>query len=302
MRLGTRASPLAIAQASQVAQALRRSTPGLHVELVRIRTHGDEEARGKSPPDLNGKALFTQRIEEALVAGEIHFAVHSLKDLPTESLPGVGLAAVPPRESPFDVLVGKQHVGLDSLPEGACVATGSLRRQAQLLHARPDLRIEPLSGNVDTRLLKLHSQGLDAIVLAAAGLRRLGLEPPNTDTLSERVVLPAPGQGALAIQALPRTPSFAIAERINDPITRAAVEAERAFSAELGGDCNTPVAALGAVAGPRLHLTGLVAEPDGHHVIRDHLVGTVTQPRETGRHLAHRLLEQGAKKILEALA
>ncbi|MHB8632392.1 MAG: hydroxymethylbilane synthase [Thermoplasmatota archaeon] len=302
IRLGTRGSPLALAQAHTVAVALRMAHEGLTVELETIRTHGDEDPQGNAPTGLTGKALFTQRIEEALVEGRIDAAVHSLKDLPSESLPGIVVAAVPVREDPHDVLVSTRHPSLASMPKGARVATGSLRRSSQLLHARPDLHIEPLTGNVGTRLRKLHENGWDGIILAAAGLRRLGLAGAVSETLATAAMLPAPGQGALAIQAIPETQGHRICQGIEDPQARAAVEAERAFSRALGGDCNVPIAALATVASGMVLLQGCVASPDGTSLVRNECAGPVHEPRRVGEALAKRLLAQGAGRILEAMA
>lgn len=298
IRLGTRGSPLALAQAKLVAEGLRAQHGDLDVALHVVQTQGDEGtdtvARG-----LAGKALFTQRIEEALVDGHIDAAVHSLKDLPNESLPGVVLAAVPTREDPRDVLVSHHPGGLDGLPRGARVGTSSLRRSAQLLHTRPDLQIESLSGNVGTRLRKLDEHGWDGIVLAAAGLKRLGIRDRPIHALSTTVLLPAPGQGALAIQAKLGTPAFALVQTVEDPVTRCAIEAERAFSSELGADCNVPVAALAMLEGSTICLEGCVASPDGSQLVRASMLGPQSQAKNLGRDLAQRLVDQGARELLE---
>lgn len=265
-----------------------------------IRTHGDE-GEGRLPEGFPGKAIFTQRIEEALVNGQLDAAVHSLKDLPSESLDGLVVAAVPEREAPEDVLVSLQHDSIQSLPPGAVVATSSARRSAQLRHLRPDLRIEPLSGNVGTRLRKLRRTNWDGIVLAAAGLRRLGLEAEITELLPADLMLPAPGQGALAIQTLRGTECHRITQGLQHEATRAAVDAERSFAHKLGGDCNVPVAALARASGETLVLQGCVATPDGSRLLRDTITGPSSEPGTLGEALAARMLARGAGALLEAV-
>ncbi|MCA1819988.1 MAG: hydroxymethylbilane synthase [Halobacteriales archaeon] len=300
IRLGTRGSPLALVQANLIGDAIRRQDPGMEVRLEVIRTHGDEDEHGNAPGNAVGKALFTHRIEEALVDGRIDAAVHSLKDLPNESLPGVEIAAVPVRADPRDVLVSV-HPGLQALPHAGVVATSSLRRSTQLLHARPDLRIEMLSGNVGTRLRKLEDNGWDGIVLAAAGLVRLGIQDARQQPLPTATMLPAPGQGALAIQAKRGTGAMEFLKRLEDPCTRAAVDAERSFSLELGGDCNVPVAALASCEDSVLRIEGLVASTDGKTVVRDASFGNPAEAANIGRALAERLISQGAAELLAAM-
>lgn len=288
---------MAVIQARLVADALRRRHPHLRVELEVIRTHGDEAVKAQGFP---GKALFTQRIEEALADGLIDAAVHSLKDLPEESLQGLVIAAVPERERPEDALVSLQHDSIQGLPHGAVIATSSARRSAQLLHVRPDLRLQPLSGNVGTRVRKLRRAGWDGIVLAAAGLRRLGLQQEIKEILSPGVMLPAPGQGALAVQTVRGTECHRIAQGLQHTETRVAVDAERAFSHRLGGDCNVPVAALASVSGDSLVLQGCVAKPDGSRLLRATLAGPSSSPEPLGAALADRMLMLGAGALLEA--
>lgn len=294
MRLGTRASPLALAQANLVAEAVRQAHPGIEVELHPIRTHGDE---GGGDAGLAGKALFTQRIEEALVEGRIDAAVHSLKDLPSASMPGIVLAAVPRREDPRDALVSFRHGSFASLPPGATVATSSIRRAAQLRRLRPDLRIQPLSGNVGTRIEKLRVHGWDGVVLAAAGLNRLGLGHLAVPLPSS--FLPAPGQGALAVQALEDGDASRILHAIEDRTARAAVEAERHFARLLGGDCNVPLAALATVASGALALDACVLAPDGTRGVQEATEGPASDPHGIAASLAQRFLHQGARRFLE---
>lgn len=296
IRLGTRGSPLALAQARAVADDLRR-VGASDVTLQIIRTHGDEENAEPTFTELSGKALFTQRIEEALLEDRIDAAVHSLKDLPAKSLPGVILAAVPRREDPRDALVSASFASLEALPRAAVVATSSLRRKTQLLNLRPDLNVPPVRGNVETRINKLRRQGWAATVLAMAGLRRLGIRD-HVHPIEPRHMLPAPGQGALAVQTLARSPHRSLVEAIEDPASRAAVDAERAFADWLGGDCNTPVAALAEPDRKGLRLTGCVLSADGRHSLRDSLTGSAADAAGLGERLARRLVEKGAKELL----
>ena len=309
LRLGTRGSKLALRQAELVRHSLVHWHPiraDIEVELVVITTHGD---RAADVPlhKLSGQGVFARAIEEALLAGEIDLAVHSLKDLPSVERPGLELVAFPAREDPRDVLVSRRykagtHQGLSfaELPAGARVATGSPRRAAQLLHARPDLNIVDIRGNLDTRLRKLESEELDALVLAAAGLLRLGLVEEITEYLAPSVCLPAVGQGALAVQCREDdAETRSVLQWLDDHHTRVAVEAERALLAALGGGCKVPIAAHGEVRGEELHMDGLVALPDGSRVIRDALSAPLSASRVLGVGLAARLMAAGAGELLE---
>lgn len=296
IRLGTRGSPLALAQASIVADDLRRLGAS-DVTLEIIRTHGDEETAARPFTAPSGKALFTQRIEEALLADRIDAAVHSLKDLPAESLPGIVLAAVPRREDPRDALVSMSFASIESLPQGAVVATSSLRRKAQLVHLRPDLDVQPVRGNVETRISKLRNRAWAATVLAAAGLRRLGIED-DVRPINPGLILPAPGQGALAIQTLATSAHRPLVASLQDAASRAAVEAERFFAHRLGADCNTPVGALAETNHKMLRLTGCVVSADGKRNIRHTVTGRASDPFELGNRLAQIMLDQGAGTVL----
>ena len=301
--IGTRGSALAQAQAEGVAAALRRAQPGLTVRLERIRTSGDRLTDAPLGP-AGGKGLFVKEIEEALLAGRVDLAVHSLKDLPADLPAGLALAAFPPREDPRDVLVARAVGTLDALPEGAAVGTGSLRRQAQLLHLRPDLKVVPIRGNVDTRLRKLDAGEVDAVLLAAAGLRRLGLGARITEYLPPDRMIPAIGQGALAIEVRERDLAGALGEvvrALDDAETRAAVVAERAFLRALGGDCKTPVAAHATLASGRITLRGIVASWHGRQVARGEVAGAAAEGEHLGTALAGDLLARGGQAILEAL-
>jgi hydroxymethylbilane synthase len=244
------------------------------------------------------KGLFTKEIEEALLAGEADLAVHSLKDLPTELPAGLVIAAVPPREDPRDALVGRR---LADLPTGARVGTSSLRRSAQLKKLRPDLVIESVRGNVDTRLRKLDQGQYDAILLAAAGLRRLGWENRISELLPDSIMCSAVGQGALAIETRPEGPGFDACRPLDHAPTRAAVTAERGVLASLGGGCQVPIGAHATVEGNRLRLLGVVAAPDGSGLVSAHSEGPVADAETLGRKLGAQLLEQGAREILEAV-
>jgi len=228
--------------------------------------------------------------------------VHSLKDLPADLPAGLVIGAILRRETPYDVLIARHGLSFAALPQGARIGTGSLRRQVQLLHRRPDVEIVPLRGNVETRLTKLDTLGLDAVVLAGAGLLRLGLQDRITEWLQPDVCLPAIGQGALAVEIRADDQwALALAREVDDRETRVATSAERAFLRRLGGSCVTPVAAFGQVAGERLHLSAMVASLDGRTMLRRTLRGEATQPLEIGRALAEELLAAGAGEILRAI-
>lgn len=296
--IGTRGSALALWQANWVAQQLRAHHPHIEIVIRTITTKGDTHTDDAPLPRIGDKGLFTREIEAALVAGEIHCAVHSLKDLPTESpisnLQSLTLVAITERADARDVLVSRHHVGLADLPRGARIGTSSLRRAAQLRAYRPDLQIVNLRGNVDTRLRKAQSDEYDAIVLAAAGVLRLGYTERITEFLPFEVMLPAPGQGALAIQArTDNATTRALLAPLDHAPTRAATTAERAFLRALGGGCQVPVAAYGEVNGDTLRLRGLIASEDGTHVKRGEVRGAMTDAEALGEKLATMLQEAG---------
>lgn len=296
--VGTRGSPLALAQAEWVIARLSQLYPELDLHLKRVKTRGDI-FREVALARIDGKGIFVKEIEEALLSGEIDLAVHSLKDLPTALPRGLAIGAVPLREEPRDALVSAFGVGLGDLPPGAVIGTGSLRRRAQLLAARSDLEVREIRGNVDTRLRKVQEGEYDAVVLAAAGLRRLGLASAITQYLPLEVMMPAVGQGALAVEIREDDQEMGTLVRgINDPATEAATGAERAFLAAFGGGCAVPIAAYGAVEGERLLLKGMVASLDGQRLLRDEIVGSARDPQALGEMLAQRLLERGADEIL----
>lgn len=297
---GTRGSALARRQTETVAQLLHRHFPQLKIETIIFTTRGDKEL-SKPLPEIGGKGLFTAELESALRSGEIDLAVHSLKDLPTEDPRGLTIGAVLPRENPADVLVSRAGFILTNLPHGATVGTSSLRRAAQLLAIRPDLNIISLRGNVDTRVKKaLNPAGeYDAIVLAAAGLNRMGLSGHISQILPFDVMLPAPGQGAVAVQCRmdDGTIRRLLAEIHHEP-TRRAVTAERAFLAGLGGGCSIPVGALATQNGDTLTVRGMVAAADGSRLIRVTHSGAATAAAQLGAELAEMALAKGAADIL----
>lgn len=297
MRLGTRGSALARWQANWVAAQLRAA--GVDVELVLITTRGDVQSGPIG--GLGGQGVFTKEIQRALLEDRIDLAVHSLKDLPTEPVEGLCLSAVPPRGSVADVLVARQSTTFDALPAEARVGTGSLRRRAQLLHARSDLRILDIRGNVDTRLRRLDEGEYDAIVLAEAGLQRLELAHRITEVLSSTWMLPAIGQGALGLETRcnDHTTRHQLA-MLNDPDTHAAVLAERTLLAQLHGGCLAPVAAWGRVVDGRLELDAAVLDPTGRERLVTRLHAAPDAAIALGEQAARELLEQGAEVLIAA--
>ncbi|HXG15179.1 MAG TPA: hydroxymethylbilane synthase [Calidithermus sp.] len=304
IRLGTRASTLALAQAQAVANRVRAL--GAEVELVPMRTEGDRRAEARLA-DLGGKGLFVRDLESALLAGRIDAAVHSLKDLPAEQPAGLELAAFLEREDPRDVLVTRAGGGLEGLGEGAVIGTASLRRQALLLACRPDLRVVPIRGNVDTRLARLERGDWDGVVLAAAGLRRLGLAPERAEVLSPDLFVPAVGQGILTVET--RADDRQVREvvaALDDRAARLCARAERAYLRRLGATCATPMAAhavLQRESGTwRLSLRAVVASEDGRRVLRADAAGAPEEAEALGRGLAEALLAQGAAEVTSLTA
>jgi hydroxymethylbilane synthase len=298
VRLGTRGSRLALVQCEQVAAALRAH--GARVEVVVIRTSGDRLAQ-VALADFGGKALFVKEIEEALLASQVDVGVHSLKDMPAALPAGLVLAAFPAREDPADVLLTRGPGGWDGLPRGARVGTSSLRRQALVLARRPDLRPEPIRGNVETRIEKLGAGACDATILAAAGLRRLGLAPPHLTALPVEEFVPAVGQGILAVEAREADREvLELLRRLDDTRSRSEAVAERAFLDRLGADCHTPVAGHARHDGSALTLTGIVASLDGGTVLRSQATGGPRQAEQLGASVAEELLAKGAKALLDA--
>jgi hydroxymethylbilane synthase len=296
MRLGTRGSALALAQSGLVAAAIRERT-GHDVELVEIVTAGD---RSSAPVQRLGVGVFVSALRDALLAKEIDVAVHSYKDLPTAPADGLAIAAVPPREDPRDALVARDGLSLTALPAGARVGTGALRRIAQLHALRLPLEVVPIRGNVDTRLRKVAEGELDAVVLASAGLSRLGRTGEASEILDPSVMLPAPAQGALAVECRVDEPELSDAlSALDDPDTRATVTAERALLATLEAGCSAPVAGLAEVTGGgEIYLRGAVLSPDGRVALRLSRTGTLADAALLGRLLAEDLLRAGADTVL----
>lgn len=299
LRIGTRGSRLALAQAEWLRRELEAKLGDVSASLVVIKTSGDRFT-DRPLRDIGGKGLFVKEIEQALADGEIDCAIHSMKDVPSELAGDLIIAAVPPREDARDVLVGAEPIRLADLPAGARVGTSSTRRQALCRALRPDLAVEDLRGNVDTRLRSLDAGRFAAILLAAAGLRRLGIAPPGAYPLDPDEFVPAIGQGALAVETRPDDIGKRIA-RLDDPTTRACVSAEREVLAALGGSCHTPIAAHAVVRGASLQINGMVASPDGSRVIRARVDGDRDQAAALGRQLADRLETTGGAEILAAL-
>ena len=300
LTFATRPSALARRQTLRVIQLLQTAHPGLEFNRHVITTAGDQ-VPDRPLPEIGGKGLFTRELEDALLCGKVQAAVHSLKDLPVDQTPGLVMAAIPEREAAYDVLVSRDGRNLVSLPEGARVGTCSLRRAAQLLAQRHDLTILPLRGNVDTRVQRLIDGEYDAIVLAQAGLTRLGLQAYITEVFPLEVMLPAPGQGALAVQCrADDIETLALLAAIHDPLTAAAVSAERAFLTSLGGGCSLPIAAFAEKLDGTIILTGAVLSTDGRQAIR--LSAVDTEPHRLGQRLAGFVLERGAAEMLKPVA
>ncbi len=301
IKIGTRGSRLALWQANWVKSEIEKRFPGTDVALVVIKTKGDK-ILDVPLAKVGGKGLFVKEIEDALLNGKIDLAVHSMKDMPARLPDGLTIGAVPERENPRDVLISKHHLDLESLPEGARVGTSSLRRAAQLLHIRPDFRIHSLRGNLDTRLKKLEKENLDAIVLAAAGVLRLGVDACVSQYLDENIMMPAVGQGALCIESRRDDQQITpILKALDHEETRCVVAGERAFLDRLGGGCQVPIAAKGCLREETFEITGLVASADGKTMIKDSLAGPGSRSWRIGNALAERLLALGADKIIDNL-
>jgi hydroxymethylbilane synthase len=300
--IGSRGSPLAMWQAEWAQAELRAALPDTAVEIQVIKTRGD---RIQNAPfaEIGGKGLFTKEIEEALLAGEVDLAVHSLKDLPTDLPEGLEVGAFSHRADVRDAFVGRDGLGFGDLPKGARVGTSSLRRQAALLNIRPDLELVGVRGNVDTRIGKIVSEDLHGVVLAAAGLVRLGRDDRVTSFFPADQVLPAAGQGVMAIEVrVGDRPVAEAASHLSDPQATEAVQAERALLAALGGGCRVPVGAWARLVGGSLVLDGLVALPDASRIVRAQ--GRIAEgeaPGTLGERVAASLVEQGAREILDSL-
>jgi len=299
LKIGTRGSQLALFQANWVKDQLSHAHPDLNVTLIKIKTTGDK-IQDVPLAKIGGKGLFVKEIEESLIQKKIDVAVHSIKDVPTEFPEGLHLSAITKREDPRDVFISREGWTLKDLPQGAKIGTSSLRRQAQLLHFRNDLELIPLRGNLDTRLKKLKTMNLDGIVLALAGVRRLGLEERITEIIPLDISLPAIGQGALGIET--RRDDERVEDQIrflNDRDSSIAVTAERAFLKKLEGGCQVPIAAYARPVGTGLQVDGLVGAIDGRRLIRHCVEGSIENAESLGIELAEILLRKGAKEILD---
>jgi hydroxymethylbilane synthase len=298
LRIGTRGSRLALWQANYVAARLQPLAGGRAIELVEILTAGDQ-VRDVPLAQIGGEGVFTKEIQRALLDATVDVAVHSLKDLPTLAVHGLTLAAVPLRGSVGDVMISRRHASLDGLPPGAVVATSSLRRRAQLLHRRPDLKLVPIRGNVETRLRKLTEEGLDALILAQAGLERLALAEQITEVLDPAWMLPAVGQGALGLECRAEdTSTLQLLAELDHAPTRYAVFAERALLRGLGGGCQVPIGAMSRHEGNLLALRGVVLDPEGKVRLEAQLMDSAEKAEDLGYRLARELLERGAHWLL----
>jgi hydroxymethylbilane synthase len=302
LTIGTRGSSLALWQTDHVAELLQRSQPSLEIEIQIIKTRGDL-VRDRALSQVGGKGLFVKEIEQALFAGEIDLAVHSLKDMPTEQPEGLVLGAILERAEAHDALVVRgQEQTLATLPPGARIGTSSLRRRSQILASRSDLQVLDLRGNVDTRLRKLREGQYEAVVLAAAGLVRLGHAQAISQILPAEVMLPAVGQGALCVEArIGDEVVGPLLSRLDHLATRQATQAERSFLQRLEGGCQVPIAAFAEAHGDQLYLRGLVASLDGRRLVRDEIRGPASDADQMGRELAERILTAGGRAVLEEI-
>ncbi len=301
--IGSRGSGLALWQANWIKSQLEELHAGLNVEIQIIKTSGDK-IQDVPLTKIGGKGLFVKEIEEALMRREVDIAVHSMKDVPMKLPYELEISIITERENPFDALISKDNIKLNDLPKHAKVGTGSLRRSSQLLKYRPDLKIVPLRGNIDTRIKKLDSEGLDAIILAAAGLRRMGWADKITEVIPAEIILPAMGQGAVGIET--RTPDPNVVEAIlalDHEESHFALEAERAFVGKLEGGCQVPIGAYAILDddGENMTLKGLVASLDGETIFQSVKQGPVAEAKKLGRELGEEILAMGADKILKEI-
>ncbi|MCG5547320.1 hydroxymethylbilane synthase [Halorhodospira halochloris] len=302
LRIATRRSQLALWQAEYIAAELRRLHPALEVELVPMSTRGDQ-ILDQPLAKIGGKGLFMKELEDGMLRGDADLAVHSMKDIPWRLPEGFALAAVSSRADPRDAFVSNKYTTLSELPEGACVGTASLRRQCQIKDRRPDLHVEVLRGNVQTRLRKLDDEVYDAIILAASGLDRLELTERIASRLTPDESLPAVGQGALGIECRADDERVMdLVRGLEDPLTRTCIDAERAMNARLEGSCQVPIGGFAELGGTELHLRGLVGAPDGSEVIRGEKRGPGVDAEKLGTELGEELLARGADRILQQLA
>ena len=301
IKIGTRGSKLALWQANWVKSVLEKKFPSTPIELIIIKTQGDK-ILDVPLAKVGGKGLFVKEIEQALLTRRIDIAVHSMKDMPADIPEGLCIGAIPERENPVDVFISRNGAQFNELAAGSVIGTSSLRRGAQLRHARPDIVIQPIRGNLDTRLKKLESENFDALVLAAAGVKRLNLEHKITEYLDHGIMLPAVGQGALCIEIRKDDSTVGpLVASLEHASTRAVVAGERAFLNRLEGGCQVPIAGHGRISEKQFAITGLVAEVDGSRVIKGEKSGPLDSAETIGIDLAEELLAGGADKILEKL-
>ncbi|NLW25116.1 MAG: hydroxymethylbilane synthase [Clostridia bacterium] len=301
IKVGSRQSQLAMWQTKYVVKILEQKCPEYNFEIIPIKTKGDK-ILDVALAKIGDKGLFTKELEVAILEKKIDFAVHSMKDLPTVIPQGLMIAAITKRHDPRDVLISKDKLTFDRLPSGALVGTSSLRRKAQLLNKRPDLKLVDIRGNINTRLKKMETENLDAIILAAAGVERLGLQEVITEKLDTSICLPAVGQGCIGIEVRAGDEEIQNIVRIaNDPDTEWCVLAERALLKTLEGGCQIPIGALAKIHDSQLTLEAIVASLDGKTLLRDKITGKVQEAEILGQKLAHQLKEQGATKILNQI-
>jgi len=298
IKIGTRGSKLALIQTNLVAKEIEKRIREVNVEVCIIKTSGDI-MKEDSLLKIGGKGVFVKEIEDALQSGAIDLAVHSMKDVPTEIPTGLIFTAIMPREDVRDVLISKNGIKIEQLPQGAKIGTGSLRRAAQLLAVRHDLKIVSVRGNIETRLKKIETENLDGVIVAAAGIKRMGLTGKIVQYLPVETMLPAVGQGALGVEIRADDELRALLAVLNHAPTYAAVTAERSFLRHLGGGCCLPIGALGKAEGGKLALEGIVAAPDGSAIVKDKLAGTAGEAELLGKKLAQLILEKGGSRLLE---
>jgi hydroxymethylbilane synthase len=301
LKIGTRGSKLALTQTNFVADKLRKIMPETNIEICVIKTSGDI-MQDVSLLTIGGQGVFVKELEDALLSKKIDLAVHSMKDVPGETPDELMFAAILPREDMRDVLVSRDNIKMESMPKGAKIGTGSQRRGAQIKAILPDVNIVSLRGNIETRLKKIETENLTGVILAAAGMKRMGLAEKITQFLPVETMLPAVGQGALGLQIRKMDIDLAkICASLNDMTTATEVTAERSFLRALGGGCRLPIAALGKLEGQRLSLEGMVAAPDGSTMIREKINGAKREAEELGKTLAEIILKKGGKKLLDLM-
>jgi hydroxymethylbilane synthase len=300
-KIGTRGSKLALTQTNFVAEKLKKIMPEANIEICVIKTSGDV-MQDVSLLTIGGQGVFVKELEDALLSKKIDLAVHSMKDVPGETPDELMFAAILPREDMRDVLVSHDNIKMESMPKGAKIGTGSQRRGAQIKAVLPDVNIVPIRGNIDTRLKKIETENLAGVILAAAGMKRMGLAERITQFLPVETMLPAVGQGALGLQIRKTDVELAKAcAGLNDATTAAEVTAERSYLRALGGGCRLPIAALGKLNGQTLFLEGMIAAPDGSAMIREKINGAKENAEELGKTLAEIILEKGGKKLLDLM-